>query len=38
VTQHGNHFYTMTQIAPAATYAGADSLFFSIFRASFQFL
>ncbi len=38
VAQHGNHFYTLKQIAPAATYAGADSLFFSIFRASFQFL
>ena len=38
VAQHANHFYTMTQIAPAATYAGADGLFFSIFRSSFQFL
>ena len=38
VTQRGNHFYTMAQIAPAAIYASADSLFFSIFRANFQFL
>lgn len=38
VAQHGNHFYTIAQIAPAAIYADADGLFFSIFRASFQFL
>jgi len=38
VAQHGNHLYTIAQIAPAATYAGADGLFFSMFRANFQFL
>ena len=38
VAQHGNHLYTIAQIAPAATYAQADSLFFAMFRANFQFL
>jgi hypothetical protein len=38
VAMHGDHFYTITQIAPAVTYAGADHLFFSILRTSFQFL
>ncbi len=38
VAQHGNRLYTIAQIAPAATYADADSLFFSIFRANFHFL
>lgn len=38
VAQHGDHVYTIAQIAPAATYTDADSLFFSMFRASFQFL
>jgi hypothetical protein len=38
VAQHGNHLYTIAQIAPAATYTDADSLFFSMFRANFQFL
>lgn len=38
VAMHGNHFYTIAQMAPAVTYADADHLFFSILRASFQFL
>ena len=38
VSMHGDHFYVITQVAPTATYADADHLFFSIFRASFQFL
>jgi hypothetical protein len=41
VAVHGNHFYALAQIAPdvkGATYADADHLFFSMFRASFQFL
>lgn len=38
VAQHKNHFYTIAQIAPAATYTNADSLFFAMFRANFQFL
>ena len=38
VAQRGNRLYTIAQIAPAATYADADSLFFSIFRANFHFL
>ncbi len=38
VAMRGNHFYTITQVAPSATYADADHLFFSILRASFQFL
>ncbi len=38
VAMHGDHFYVITQVAPAVTYADADHLFFSILRASFQFL
>ena len=38
VAMHGDHFYAITQVAPAVTYADADHLFFSILRASFQFL
>lgn len=38
VAMHGNHFYAITQVAPAVTYTDADRLFFSILRASFQFL
>ncbi len=38
VAQHGNRLYTIAQIAPAVTYAGADGLFFAVFRAHFQFL
>ena len=38
VAQHGSHFYSIAQIAPAATYVDADGLFFSMFRATFQFL
>lgn len=38
VALHGDHFYTIAQMAPAVTYADADHLFFSMFRASFQFL
>jgi hypothetical protein len=38
VAQHGNRLYTIAQIAPATTYADADRLFFSIFRANFQFI
>ncbi len=36
VAAHGGHYYTIVQMAPADTYAGADHLFFSILRASFQ--
>ncbi len=38
VAMHGDHFYTIAQVAPAITYADADHLFFSILRASLQFL
>jgi hypothetical protein len=38
VAMHGNHFYTIAQVAPTVTYTDADHLFFSILRASFQFL
>ena len=38
VAMRGDHFYTIAQMAPAVTYADADHLFFSILRASFQFL
>ena len=38
VAMHGDHFYAIVQAAPAVTYADADHLFFSILRASFQFL
>jgi hypothetical protein len=44
VALHGNHFYAIVlyaivQVAtPAVTYADADHLFFSMFRASFRFL
>ena len=47
VAMHGDHFYTIVfsaivQVAPTpgpvVTYADADHLFFSVFRASFQFL
>ena len=45
VALHGDHFYAIVfyaivQVAPApvVTYADADHLFFSVFRASFQFL
>jgi hypothetical protein len=38
VAMHGKQFYTIAQVAPAVTYADADRLFFSILRASFQFL
>lgn len=38
VTAHGGHYYAIVQMAPADIYAGADHLFFSILRASFQFL
>ena len=38
VSMHGDHFYVITQVAPAVTYADADHLFFSMLRASFQFL
>jgi hypothetical protein len=38
VAARGDHFYTFTQMAPAATYADADHLFFAILRASFKFL
>ncbi len=37
VTAHGGHYYAIVQMAPADIYAGADHLFFSILRASFQF-
>jgi hypothetical protein len=47
VAQHGNRLYTMVFSAvvqttptpgPVVTYAAADHLYFSVFRASFQFL
>lgn len=38
VTTRGNSFYALVQMAPASTYTGADHIFFSIVRASFQFL
>ena len=37
VTAHGGHYYAIVQMAPADIYAGADHLFFSKLRASFQF-
>jgi len=38
VTTHGSNFYAVVEMAPASTYTGADHIFFSIVRASFQFL
>lgn len=38
VSMHGNHFYSIAQIAPVTIYADADHLFFSLLRTSFQFL
>jgi hypothetical protein len=35
---HGEHFYSLLQIAPASTYADAERLFFAPVRASFRFL
>jgi PsbP len=37
VTMHGQHYYTIEQLAPSSTYALEDQLVFSKIRASFQF-
>ena len=38
VTMHGDHYYTILQLAPSSTYALEDQLVFSKIRSSFQFL
>lgn len=38
VTQHGNRFYSIIQMAPSTTYNDADHLFFSLVRSTFRFL
>jgi len=38
VTMHGEHYYTILQLAPSTTYALEDQLVFSKMRSSFQFL
>ena len=37
VTNHGNRFYTIMQIAPPSTYNEEDATIFSGMRSSFQF-
>jgi hypothetical protein len=38
VTQHGEFYYTILQLAPSSTFALEDQLVFSKMRSSFQFL
>lgn len=38
VTIHGSHYFTITQLAPQATYADEEKIVFSSMRTSFHFL
>ncbi len=37
VTMHGDHYYTILQLAPSSTYPLEEQLVFSKMRSSFQF-